>query len=185
MRVFWNLAVFLAFACLAFSCTKGKETALGPDGKPMISPSAEPDAVVMETEITVSKTHLKQIKRTDLLIWDLRDKEGDLLAGGIAPVPSFPHKLTVQAKDLRKSIAQNESMIFNARIVKFGEEHQPPKKGQLHLSVGMGADENPAVENPHVDEKRLERWMKRTSFVPAQKISVGSTIEAELRAIAF
>lgn len=181
-RNIWLAATVVAIGFAG--CTKKKEIPVGADGKPMITPFAEPEKVVVETEVSVPKEMLKTVKRTDLMIWDLRDAEGVLLAGNIQPVPKFPYKISVVAKDLRKEIPQTATLLFNARIVKFGEEHQPPRKGQLVVSVGTagGGEE---VVNPNVDQKRLDAWMKKNHFVPLQQLSIGDKVKADFSPIFF
>jgi len=178
------LALVLGVAVALSACTRKREVPKGPDGKPMITAYSEPERLVLETEISVPAPMQKNLKRTDLMIWDLRDAEGNLLAGNIQPVPKFPHKISVSGKQLRKEIPQTAPLLFNARIVRFGEEHKPPQKGQLAVTLGgsLGAAE---VVNPHVNQKQLDAWMKKNNLTPLQELTVGAKVKAEFGPVVF
>lgn len=165
-------------------CTKpNSKPPVGPDGKPMISAEAG-DQLVLSGVIELPAGLVKRVKKSDLLIWDVKDAGGELLAGSIGPVPSFPHELKVAARQLRKPVAQGAPLIFSVRVVKDEDASKPPKKGQLHANVGIGGSEE-VVENPNVDPKRLEAWMKKNNIAPPQDLRVGGSARAELRPILF
>lgn len=186
MKKIKSISASLVIVLALSACTKDKNAAQeGVDGKPLISSASDPQLVVVETEVDVPKKMRAKIKRTDLLIWDLRDGAGELLAGNILPVPTFPYRVSVTARQLRKGIPADASLIFSARIVKFGEESKPPFKGQLHVSIGHAAEGEAEVVNSHVDEKRLAEWMKKTNFVPLKELFVGSKVKADFGPILF
>lgn len=168
----------LAFALVA--CTKS-EPPKGADGKPMVTSESSPDRVVFQTELSVPEAYKSKIKKTDLMIWDLKDQEGNVVAGQIMPVPEFPHTLVVTGRHLFEPLQSTGGVIFTARIVKFGDEGKPPAKGQLQVMVGMGTEstEGPVVENPAVDQKLLDKWMKKQKFVAAEAVSLGGSAKAE------
>jgi|GEM_PF-3705379 len=173
--------ITFAFA-LAFlaSCTRGKEEPKnGTDGKPLVTRAASPDRVVFETELDMPKDLKSKVKKTDLMIWDLKDQEGNVVAAQLVPVPAFPHKLTITGRQLFEPLQETGNVIFTARIVKFGDEGKPPVKGQLQVMVGTGTSEGAEVENPAVDQKRLDKWMKKQKFVPGEAISLGGKVKAE------
>lgn len=162
------------------ACSKGKEEApKGTDGKPMVTRQANPDRVVFETELNLPADFLSKVKKTDLMIWDLKDQDGQVVAAQLVPVPKFPHKLTITGRQLFEPLQETGNLIFTARIVKFGDEGKPPAKGQLQVIVGMGKAEGDEVKNPAVDQKRLDKWMKKLRIVPAKEITLGSTANAE------
>ncbi len=180
MKNFAFLALTI-YGCFALSaCTKGKEESpQGPDGKPMVTREANPDRVVFETELEMPKAFAGKVKKTDVMIWDLKDEEGNVVAAQIVPVPKFPHKLVITGKQLFEPLMETGNLIFTARIVKLGDEGKPPAKGQLQAMVGMGKVEGQEVENPAVDQKRLDKWMKKQNIAPTQEINLGEKAKAE------
>lgn len=178
----FSLRLALCFLLGLTACTS-KKAPTGADGKPMVTSDLSPDRVVFETELSVPADFRAKVKKTDLMIWDLKDTEGNVVAGQIMPVPEFPFKMSIKGNQLFEPLQETGNLIFTARIVKFGDEGKPPIKGQLQVMVGKGMDspEGPLVENPSVDQKRLDKWMKKQQFVPGETISLGSSIKAEFR----
>jgi hypothetical protein len=175
-----NSAIFLVVAALAAtSCTKEREVPKAPDGKPMVSREADPDRVVFEADLIVPKDYVSKIKKTDLLIWDLKNSKGEVLAATIIPVPAFPATVKVSARQLLQPIPEAEHLLFSARIVKFGDESKPPIVGQLTAMVGMEPDEGKVVENKAVNQKALDKFLKKHEIAPAQELSVGAKAHAE------
>lgn len=173
-------ATILACGALALpACTKEKEVPKAPDGKPLVSRQADPDRVVFETELDVPKDLLTKVKKTDLMIWDLKTSAGDVVSGHIAPVPAFPAKLVVTARQLMQPIPEGSGLLFSARIVKFGDEGKPPAKGQLTVMVGMEPDKGDLVQNKAVNQKALDKFLKKQKIAPTEEISVGSKVRAE------
>jgi hypothetical protein len=169
--------IFILLMSLALtSCTRSEK---GPDGKPLVGSSSDPERLVVEAKLSVPPTHAKKVKRTDLLIWSLRDAQGDLLAGNITAVPTFPHTVKIKAGSIIKPSPESSNLLFTARIVKFGEESLPPKKGELQVSLGAAPSDKPEVVNPNVDPKLLEKFMKKMNITPLKSIVVGSKAEAE------
>jgi len=176
MSKFFILAI--AFTLIS-ACTKRKEEApKGADGKPMITSSLNPERVVFETDLSMPKEYESKVKKTDLMIWDLKDQEGNVVAAQIVPVPTFPHALVVTGNQLFEPLQETGKLIFTARIVKFGDEGKLPLKGQLQVMVGVGTSEGETVENPAVDQKRIDKWMKKQKFVPGEAISLGGKVKA-------
>lgn len=176
------VALTLSFAVSLGACTKKEETHT-PDGKAIFSKAAgDPEKLILEAEVDVPKSHKKKVSKKDLLLWIMKDGEGHFLAGGLLPVPPFPHKIVVRAKQLSKPVAENASLILDARIVAFGDEGKPPKKGQLHLLVGSvtPAKDEPVVK-PAVDPAVIEKFMKRNPALAgrARIVSVGEKLKAE------
>ena len=177
-----KFAICSVFLALVFSgCTKSPPT--GPDGKPLVDGRVEPDKILVETQLSLPEKLASKVKKTDLLIWSLTDKEGELLAGKVGAVPSFPAKVQIKAADLRKAIPHSSNLLFSARIVKVGEEDQPPRKGQLQVTIGDLGGSEPEVTPPGVDPKVLEAYMKKMHIVPAQKIGVGDKVTGEFGAL--
>lgn len=177
-----KFAIFTVLLAFVFSgCTK--KAPVGPDGKPLVDGSVEPEKVLVETQLSLPEKLAGKVKKTDLLIWSLTDKEGELLAAKVGAVPTFPAKVQVKAADLRKAIPHTSNLLFSARIVKVGEEDQPPKKGQLQVTIGDLGGSEPEVTPPGVDPKVLEAYMKKMHIVPAQKISVGDKVTGEFGAV--
>ena len=164
------------------SCTKTPTSA---DGKPLLGRKIDPDRVVVTVNVDLPKNLEKQIKPTDLMIWTLKNNDGEMIAGKMSPVPEFPFKNEIRAKLLRKEIAESENLLFEMRVVKNGEESKPPKKGQLHLTLGEPETKEQEVVNPYVDTKRLEAYLKKMNITLPKKVTVGSNLEAELKAINF
>jgi len=176
------VALSLSFAVSLGACTKKKETHT-PDGKALYSKSVgDPEKLILEAEVDVPKNLRKQVSKKDLLLWVLKDGEGNFLSGGLIPAPPFPYKIVIRARQLSKAVAENASLILDARIVAFGDEGKPPKKGQLHLLVGSiaPAKDEPIVK-PAVDPAVLEKFMKRNPSVAqgARVVSVGEKLKAE------
>ena len=169
------------FALLAAACTKDREVPKSPDGKPMVSRQANPERVVFETELDVPKDYRSKVKKTDLLIWNLFNESGEVVAAHILPVPIFPTKLVITAKQLFSPVPENAQLLFTARIVKFGDEGKPPQKGQLSVMVGSQPDQSEVVENKAVNQKQLDKFLKKQkiSVASPDRLSVGSSIKAE------
>ncbi len=180
MKKIFVVAIATLFSFTA--CTKGDKAAEAPkghDGKPMVTRAANPERVVFETELDMPKDLKAKVKKTDLMIWDIKDQEGNVVAAQLVPVPSFPHKLQITGRQLFEPLQETGNLIFTARIVKFGDEGKPPAKGQLQVMVGMGTSEGADVTNPAVDQKRLDKWMKKQNFVPGQEVTLGGKVKAE------
>lgn len=176
-----SLIAVTAFLVTLGACTKGEKAPTeAPDGTPLVTRQANPDRMVFETELQLPKQYQGKVKRSDLMIWDLKDQEGNVVAAQIVPVPKFPHKLAITARQLFEPLKETGQLIFTARIVKFGDEGKPPAKGQLQVIVGSGQDaEGAEVNNPAVDQKRLDKWMKKQKITPAQEIILGGKVTAE------
>jgi hypothetical protein len=175
-----KLFVIAIALTLATSCTREKEAPKsGTDGKPLVTRATNPERVVFETDLDMPKDLQAKVKKTDLMIWDLKDQEGNVVAAQLIPVPTFPHKLTITGRQLFEPLQETGNLIFTARIVKFGDEGKPPSKGQLQVMVGMGTSEGAEVNNPAVDQKRVDKWMKKQKFVPGESISLGGKVKAE------
>jgi hypothetical protein len=168
----------LVIALTAFAaCTK--EAPKGADGKPVVNSNTSPDRVIFETELSMPKEYVGKVKKTDLMIWDLKDQEGNVVAANVIPVPVFPPKMVVTGRQLFDNLLETGRLIFTARIVKFGDESKPPLKGQLQVMVGMGTTEGAVVDNPSVNQGLLDKWMKKQKFMPGQEISLGGKVTAE------
>lgn len=180
MKLF-SLIATTAFLVTLGACTKGTEAPKkAPDGTPLITRQANPDRLVFETELQMPQEHQAKVRRSDLMIWDLKDQEGNVVAAQLVPVPKFPHKLTITGRQLFEPLKETGHLIFTARIVKFGDEGKPPAKGQLQVIVGSGQTaEGAEVNNPAVDQKRLDKWMKKQKITPAQEITLGGKATAE------
>jgi hypothetical protein len=174
----WSL-VFTA--ALLAGCTKDKEVPTSPDGKPMVSRQADPERQVFESELDVPKEFRGKLKKTDLMIWDLKSADGEIVAAQIMPVPPFPTKVAVQARQLFQPIPESERLLFTARIVKFGDEGKPPIKGQLTVMVGMEPDDGKVVENEHVSQKVVDKLLKKHSIGLIEELPVGAKVKAEFR----
>lgn len=171
----------LVFLFLFGACTKKEETHT-PDGKPVFSKTAgDPEKLILEAEVDVPQKHRKKVTKKDLLLWVMKDGSGQFLAGGLMPVPLFPHRIVVRAKQLAQPVAEGASLILDARIVAFGDEGKPPKKGQLHLLVGsVTPAKEEAVVKPAVKPEVLEKFLKRNpSLAGARTVLVGEKLKAE------
>lgn len=177
-----TFCLLLGVSTAIYSCTKTPKTA---DGRPLIGKGIDPQRIVVTVQLELPKTLEKKVKPTDLMIWTLKDSGGDLIAGKMVPVPEFPFKNEIKASHLKKEIPEGENLFFDARIVKNGEESKPPKKGQLHVSLGESESKEPEVLIPNVDAKQLEAFMKKMNFSLPQKITVGAKVEAELKTMTF
>lgn len=168
----------LSVLLLVAGCTK-KPAGTTISGEPLISPVSDPDRVIFEAMVKLPNEHKEKLKRTDVLIWDLKDGKGDVLASQIIPVPKFPHHLTVQARQLLRATPESTILLFAARVVHFGEERKPPAKGQLNALVGVVPSKD-EVQNPNVDQKRFEKWAKKNNVVEEKVLKIGSKVEASL-----
>lgn len=170
-----------AFLATLVACTREPEAPTkAPDGTPLVSRQAHPDRLVFETELQLPKEYQGKVKRSDLMIWDLKDQEGNVVAAQLIPVPKFPHKLVITGRQLFEPLKETGQLIFTARIVKFGDEGKPPAKGQLQVIVGSGQfAEGAEVKNPAVDQKRLDKWMKKQKITATQEIILGGKATAE------
>ena len=175
--------VVLALALsLSFSaCTKSRSPGNGANnaGPAM---SGDPERVIFEAQIELPKKFAGQVKRTDLLIWDLKTDKGEMVAAHMAPVPNFPFHLKVEARQLIKAVGNDAVLFFSARVVKFGDESKPPQKGQLSALEGMTPPKD-VVVNPAVDQKRFDKWAKKNQFNETQVLKVGSKLTTELSPI--
>ncbi|MGE3261833.1 MAG: hypothetical protein AB7K68_08655 [Bacteriovoracia bacterium] len=169
-----GLSLLVVFA----SCTK-KPAGTVVSGEPLVSPVSDPNRIIFDAMVTLPAEHKGKLKRTDVLIWDLKDGKGDVLASQIIPVPSFPHHLTVQARQLQRATPESTTLLFAARVAHFGEERKPPAKGQLNVLVGVVPSKD-EVQNPNVDQKRFAKWAKKNNVVEEKVLKIGSKVEASL-----
>lgn len=175
--------LLMVLALAAAGCTKDKQRTHTEDGKPLVSNKVgDPETLILSLEIDVPKQHAAKIKKSDLLLWDLKDDKGNVLAMYWFPVPKFPFQLDVRAKHLNAPIVKDGNLMLSARIVKFGDEIKPPKKGQLQLFVGApAAKPDEKIVKPAVNPELLEKFYKQNpSFRPAEALAVGSKVKAEL-----
>jgi len=177
-----SLCFLMVLGSAISSCTK---TPKSPDGRPLVGKGIDPQRVVVTVQLGLPKSLEKKVKPTDLMIWTLKDNSGELIAGKLVPVPEFPFKNEIKAAALKKEIPEGENLFFDARIVKNGEESKPPKRGQLHVSLGESESIEPEVTMPNVDAKQLEAIMKKMNLSLPQKITVGAKVEAELKTMNF
>ncbi len=165
------------------ACTKEKaEPTHTPDGKPLISrKSGDPEALILEAEINVPKKHEGKIKKSDLILWDVKNEQGLVVASYWGPVPKFPHTLVIRAKHLVEPITKDSHLQLSARIVKFGDEMKPPQKGQLQLFVGaMPAAKDEVVVKPAVSQAVLDKFLKKNpGLALGETIAVGSKVKAQ------
>ncbi|MGZ3655583.1 MAG: hypothetical protein ACXVB9_19865 [Bdellovibrionota bacterium] len=172
--------ILFAFTLIAFSsCTKGREVPKSADGKPMLSPQADPNRVIFETDLDVPKEFKSRIKRTDLMIWDIKTNDGDVVTAQIVPVPDFPSHLVITSAQLFQPLPEGAHVMFAARIVKFGDEGKPPMKGQLQVFVGTEPDQHELVVSKSVNQKLLDKFMKKLKIVTAEDITVGAKAKAQ------
>lgn len=178
-----RILIALCLVVLLQGCTKTQETTHTPDGKPMLSKTAgDPETLILEAEINVPKKHMGKIKKSDLMLWDVKDETGAMIAGGFAPVPKFPYILVVRAKQLDRAINPDTLLTLSARVVKFGDEVKPPQKGQLQLLAGMIPTKNQEVVRPAVSQAVLDRFNKSRGISPqSQTIAVGGKIKADFQ----
>ena len=151
----------------------------GADGKPLVSRQADPQRVVFEADLDLPKEFFSKVKKTDLMIWDLKTTAGEVVAAQIIPVPSFPHKITISAKQLFQPIPEGARLLFGARIVRLGDEGKPPEKGQLQVLIGANEGASPVVENKAVNAKLLDKFMKKLRITVPEEIRVGGKARAE------
>lgn len=137
--------------------------------------------VVFETELVLPSKYKNKVKRTDLIIWDLKDDKGDFIAGGLKPVSIFPMNIKVYGRELKKDVGKNANLIFSARIVAYGDEGKPPKKNQLYSMVGSSSEESEktVVAPKGVKTEALEKAMNKISHIQFKKITIGSRVHAE------
>lgn len=159
----------ILFSLLLLSCTKQP----GGNQAQMVTPTANPDRVIFEADLNLPPEHKGKIKRTDLLMWALRDGEGKLLANHVYPVPKFPHHVTIQARQLQVALPENAVILFSARLVHFGDEYKPPAPGELNLNIGSMPSKD-AVENPNVNQKQFEKWAKKNNLGDFQVLTIGA-----------
>jgi hypothetical protein len=146
---------------------------------PMVTPVQNPERLIFRAEISVPREHRAKIKKTDILLCDLNDGMGKNIAHRIIPVPKFPYDFKVTARDMVRAIPESSVLLFSARIVHFGEEHELPKKGQLSAMVGT-VPAKETVVNQHVDQRRLQKWAKKNDIVDDAVLSVGANTKAKL-----
>ncbi len=178
MQKFFTFVVTASLVSF-FSCTKEKAVPKGPDGKLLVSREANPDRVVFESELDVPKDHRSKMKKTDLMIWDLKTADGNVVSVQVVPVPTFPTKLVVTARQLYEPLQEGAHLLFSARIVKFGDESKPPLKGQLQIMIGTGPSEGDVVENKAVDQKLLGKFLKKLKMVADEEVVIGSKMKGE------
>jgi hypothetical protein len=175
VKIFSPLVILMVL----LSCTKSE----GPNNSTsasLVTPtSGDPQRTVFEAELSLPKKMEKMVKPTDMLIWTLRDQNSEVLAGVIGPAPSFPHSIKVEARQLLRPVTESESLFFDARIVKSGNEGKPPQKGELQITAGAPAIAQPLVENPDVDQKQLEAFLKKHNLPLPETLKLGGKLKAE------
>lgn len=169
--------VLLILMAVVVGCTKSNPPA--GSSSPHLS---QAEKTIFEADLIVPTQFKTNLKRTDLLIWDLKTAEGVTVAAQMMPVPNFPFHLTVQSSQLQKPLAEKAVLLFSARVVSFGDERKPPAKGQLSVLMGSASDAE-VVKNPAVDQKRFEKWAKKNRYNEAQLLTVGSKVKAEFAPI--
>jgi hypothetical protein len=171
--------ISLCICVLLFACTKQPNTTVVTSNKPLVTPVKDPERLIFEANVVLPKEHRAKVKKTDILLWDLKDSRGDIIASEIQELPKFPFHLKVVAKDMRQAIPEDTVLIFSARLVHFGQEHNPPVSGELNAVAGI-VPSKAEVVNPNVDKKRLEKWEKKTKFDQGEVLSVGAKVTAPL-----
>ena len=195
----FNVNYFCFIVCSAailFSCTKNPApTPVAPTVAPIVTPQGpkmisrhdtNTERLIVEASLDIPKTLKSKVKKTDQFIWEIQNDQGVVIAGMLEAVPSFPTVLTVKAKDLLKPVAEDSVLVFSARIVKNGDEHKPPFKGQLQVSVGMVLPKDQKeqeVVRPAVDPKILEQYEATHKSSGNIVLKIGSKFKSEFSAI--
>lgn len=178
--------VLVALVIGLAGCTKKKAAPpmidAPPAGTPVVTASQNGDRLILEVELTVPPKYQAKVKRTDLMLWDVKDENGNVLVQQMTPVPKFPTKLSVTANFLRRPVPEKAALLFAARIVKMGEERQPPMKGQLSALAGVAPSSQPIVK-PAVDEKKLIAWEKKNDLSEAQVLGIGAKAKVDFAPI--
>lgn len=168
--------ITLLALCVVFtSCHKQPEV----PSTPMVTQVQDPERVIFKAEVSVPKEHQAKIKKTDILVWNLNDEKGKSIASRIIPVPKFPYQVKVAARDMQRPIPVGSTLLFSVRVVHFGEENEPPVKGQLSALVGTVPPKE-TVENTHVDQKRYQKWAKKNDIITDESLSIGADVKAAL-----
>lgn len=181
-----SLAVLVLFA----ACTKksgdpsSSSSTPTPAAGEISAKSGDPERIILETTLDVDAKAKKTLRKTHLLLWDIKDEKGNIIAAEMAPVPDkFPFTLTVKAKQLLKPVAEKSALVFFARVVKSGEEFKLPQKGQLTAVVGLpGGSEGEIVQSAStaVTDKVLKDFEKKGRLQPLVSVSVGDKVKTSL-----
>lgn len=168
----------LVFLLLAFciSCTKQPEKPATP-AQNLVTPVQDPDRLILQIALRLPPEHKAKLKKSDQLLWDLKNDQGETLAAGVIEAPAFPRQLAVKANQLRRAIPDNSVLLFSARLMKEGDERKPPQTGQLVVMAGVVPNEK-TIENHNVDQKRLAKWEKKNPIMDDQVLTIGAKVEA-------
>lgn len=116
----------------------------------ILNNSGDRERLIVNTTVVLPENLRKAAKPLDILIWDVKDNRGLVVALGMVGVEKFPVQLKVKARDLMRPLDPKSPIAVYVRLVRVGDEAQPPKKGQLTGFMGLASS---AVSEPVVPEK--------------------------------
>ena len=175
----------LAFSlCLInlMSCTKQQQSV-----PTVVKNSFEPEKVILETTLDLPTKYKSKVKASDRLLWDVKNGNGQLIAADMQILPKFPYQIVLKARNVGQPLKPEDKLMFSARIVKVGDEFNPPAKGQLTVLVGVGKTEReePVVE-PKLSKKAIANFTKKNKdIIRYEDLVVGSKITASFEPTTF
>ncbi len=182
-----QFAIAIIACALIVSCTKKSGAPQEPIPPNAIKSDTNPDRLIVDTVIDVPSKYKKNAQPLDVLIWDVKDNKGSVVAIGTMDVEKFPIKLKVKAKDLVKPLDPKSPIAVTARLVKMGDETKPPHKGQLVGFMGVSSSElKPPVVPEGISKKLLTRAERTLGLSDKFKIlAVGSHAKISLEPYQF
>ena len=149
--------------------------------------SGDVERVIVDTVIEIPSKFKKVSRDLEVLIWDVKNEKGAVVALGLMDAEKFPVKVKIKAKDLLHPLDPKSPLTVSARLVKLGDENKPPKKGQLvgfmgAASVQIGEPVVPQGVKKHVLAKAERKLGLSSKLKP---VSVGDLAKITLEPYQF
>ncbi len=124
--------LILISACTKQPDTTAKSEALSSDM--VASHTSNPELLVVEATVNVSKALRKKVGKSDTMFWALTSSDGKRMAHGKMKVEALPRTITIHGRDLLQPLKKDAALELSVHIAKPGNEYKPVEKGWLVAS---------------------------------------------------
>lgn len=182
--VFAGLCLSVATGFLG--CTKNSAPMDEPVPPGAIFRTTAEEVAVVVAVIDVPEKFRKQLSPLDRVLWDVKDSKGRVVANGLQAAEKFPFTIKVTSRKLIAPLDPKSDLMVFVRVVKAGDEHRPPLKGQLQGFLGVAANEVKEVVVPNVKASLLAKAEQKLGLSDNFKaVAVGSTAKVLLEPSPF
>lgn len=186
MRTIVFAGLCLSVAVGFFGCTKKSAPMEEPVPPGSIYRTNAEEVAVVEAVIDVPEKFRKQLSPLDRVLWDVKDSKGRVVANGLQAAEKFPFTIKITSRKLIAPLDPKSDLMIYARVVKAGDEHRPPLKGQLQGFLGVAANDIKEVVVPNVKASLLAKAEQKLGLSDNFKsVTIGSKAKVLLEPSLF